>query len=46
MSWAPGLTKKKKSTQEKKSIKVHIRYEEMSTGPYASAGGTDGEEGE
>ena len=46
MSWAPGPKKNKKSIHEKKSIKVHIRYEETSTGTYASAGGTDGEEGE
>ena len=39
MSWAPGPTKN--SIHEKKSIKV-----ETSTGTQASAGGTDGEEGE
>ena len=48
MSWALGPTKKKNksSIHEKKSIKIHIRYEETSTGTYASARGIDGEEGE
>ena len=49
MSRDPGPTKKNKkktSIHEKKSIKAHIRQEETSTRTYASAGGTDGEEGE
>ena len=38
--------RQKTSIHEKKSIKVHIRQEETSTGTKESAGGTDGEEGE
>ena len=44
----PRADKKKKKTSihEKKSIKAHNMQEETSTRTYASAGGTDGEEGE
>ena len=42
----PQAQQKETSIHEKKSIKVDVRQAEMSTETQASAGGTDGEEGE